>query len=365
MSKDLKVSSIQIRGLIVSSVIGVQVLTLPNTLSNIMGKDGWIAILLAGLLMIPIVIVINKIFEINPNKDFFQIGRDSLGSVGFTLCLLIYLVYFIIFTAYISRTLGELIKAFLLPTTPIEFIIITFILACSYIALYEIDSIVRAGYFIYPVIIGFVLLLVLVSIPTMKFTDVLPVFQSDLTQIPRGIQTAFLSYAGFELMLFALPYVEKGERDKTLKAGVLSIIIVTIIYLGMFIISITHFSLEQIQRQTYPILMLAKLIDLPGYFLQNLDGIFMAIWVLVVFATMSPAYFASGKILGKMFKLEKHKYFIWGLIPVIYFISLHPENIVVLDETLGKYVNILGFISIVTIPFLILIVGSIRKRLKK
>ena len=42
------ISSIQLKGLIVSSVIGVGILTLPNTLGNISGKDGWMIILLTG-----------------------------------------------------------------------------------------------------------------------------------------------------------------------------------------------------------------------------------------------------------------------------------------------------------------------------
>lgn len=363
MNKDPRISNIQIRALIVSTVMGVGVLSLPSELGNVLGKDGWMAIIIGGLVTIPLLIMINQIFKQNPGKDYFEIGKETLGDIIFTICLLVFLVYSIIFAAFITRNLGELIKSFLLPTTPIEFIIILFILSCSYIASYEIDVIARFGYFIYPMTILFVSLFIILSLPKADFTNVLPVFQSDISNLPKGVQIAFSSFAGFEIIFFALPYVEKGE--KTIKSIMLALTTVVLMYFSLFIMTLTQFSIEQINRQTSPVLMLAKLIDLPGYFLQNIDGLFMAIWVLVVFSTMSPAYFGAGKIMSKMFNTKSHKYFIWILAPIIYWISLIPEDVTDVSQIMGRYFDILSFISVVIIPLLIFIVGNIRKRLEK
>lgn len=363
MNNGPKISHIQVRSLIVSTVIGVGVLTLPNTLANVMGKDGWIVIILTGVLMIPLLILVNQIFKINPGKDYFEIGKSTLGNVIFTICLLILLAHFVILLAVITRSLGESVKAFLLPTTPVEIIVILFILVCSYIAIYEIDIIAKASFFIYPIIIEFVLLIIIISIPKADFTSILPVFQSDIRDWALGIKETFLAFTGFEMLLFALPYVE--EKDKTVKSSIIAIVIIMVIYISLFLMTLTKFSIQQIERQVYPVLMLAKLIDLPGYFLQNLDGVFMAIWVLVIYATMAPAYFAAGKILSKIFNTKSHKHFIWMLIPVIYWISLKPENIAQLSATLVVASNILGFVSIVIVPLLIFIVGNVKRKVKK
>jgi len=362
MTKDPKISNIQIRGLMTSSIIGVGTLSLPNQLVSIIGKDGWISIILSGVLTIPIIWIINQIFLNNPGKDYFQIVKSTLGSTLFYLFMIILSVYFIIFLGSITRNLGQLVNAFLLPNTPIEIIILTFILACSYIAIYEIDIIARAGYSIYPIIIITIFILIVTCIPTAEFTGILPVFQSDITQLPKSIGTNFFSFAGFEMLLFALPYAE--DNKKTFKSSLLAILIVTISYLGIFFMTLANFSSKQIKSQIYPVLMLAKQVDLPGYFLQNLDGLFMAIWILVVFASMAPTYFAMGKVLSKTFKTKDHKYFIWGLIPVIYFLALIPENVAELFIIQERYLNILGFISIVITPVLVFIVGTIRKRFK-
>lgn len=363
MTKDPKISNIQVRGILISVTIGGGALILPNTLAGIMGKDGWLGIILTGILFIPILWIVNQLFIDHPDKDYFQIVESILGKIALYIYMLVLGVYFTILLGFITRNLGELVKTFLLPNTPIEIIILLFILSCSYLAIHEIDSIARSGYFIYPIVIGTILLLLLVSIPTSDFTDILPVFQSDIRDLPRGVAASFFSFAGFEILLFTLPYVE--DNKKTFKSSLLGLGTITVTYVAIFLINLSQFSVEQIKRQVYPALMLAKHIDLPGYFLQNLDGVFMAIWVLIIFASMSPVYFSAGKILSKIFKTKDHKYYIWGLIPIIYFLALRPQNVAESFLTFGKYLNILGFISIIIFPIVVFIVGRIKKKVAR
>lgn len=362
MNKEIKVSRIQIRGLIVSTVIGVGVLSLPFDLANTMDNKGWMAIIISGLLTIPIIYIINKIFEQNPKKDFFQIGEEALGKVLFTICKIIILAYLVVLMSYVTRTLGELIKAFLLPTTPTEVIVLTFILTCSYIASYEIDVIARAGYFTYPIILIFAAIIILISLPNADFSNLLPITNIDLTKFPAGIKASILSFAGFEIILFALPFVE--NKEGVFKSCIYAIVEIVIFYVLMFVMVISHFSIKQIQRQNYPVLQLAKKIDLPGYFLENLDGLVMTVWIIIIFATVIPIYFGAGKTISKIFNTKKHKYFIWALVPIVYFVAFAPDNFVTVNKVMLFYFNILALFSIVLIPSLIFAVDSFKKRVK-
>lgn len=362
MNNEIKISSIQVRGLIVSTVIGVGILTLPFQLADSMENKGWIAIIIAGLLMIPVIYMIIKLFEQNPDKDFFQIGEDTLGVFLFTICKIIFLAYLIVILSAIVRDLGELIKAFLLPTTPLRIIIIAFIVSCSYIASYEVDVIARTGYFTYPIILAFVIVITLISLPNAEYSNLLPITNLDFSKIPKGIQTSFFSLAGFEIIIFALPYVE--DKKKVYSSSVYGMAIVVILYIVTYIMTITHFSIAQIQRQNYPVLQLVKKVEIPGFFVENLDGLVMAIWVLIIFATFAPVYFGAGKVLSKIFNTKKHKYFIWGLIPVIYYLSTRPENLVQLTKYMGSLFNILWLISAIGIPALILVVDTYKKKVK-
>ena len=363
MNKDPKISNIQIRALLVSTVIGIGILSLPNQLANVMDKDGWIPIILSGCLVIPMLLVIIQIFKDNPGKDFFQIGNETLGKVLFTICLIIYLSYYIIVCAYISRLLGELVKGFLLTETPIQLIIALFIISIAYVAISEIDVIARISYLIYPLVIGFAILLFFLALPGADFTNILPMFQSDLNQLPEGLRVAIFSFSGFEVIFFAIPFVEDNKR--VTKSCVSAIVIITVLYLVLFMITLTQFSIQQIKSDPFPLLMLAKLIDLPGYFLQNLDGLVMAIWVVIIFSTMAPLFYSSSKILSKIFKTKSHTIFVLVLIPIIYIVAFIPRNIVQINSLMPLIVNYLSFLVVLVIPVILLVVGRIRGRKKQ
>lgn len=363
MNKNFQLSHIQIRGLIVSTVVGVGVLSMQSSLVAEMGTDGWIAIIISGIMVIPLLAVLVQLFKLHPDKDFFDIGKATLGTIGFTIVLLIYLAYLVFSLAIISRILGELVKAFLLQVTPLEFILIIFILATSYIALYEIDIIARLSYFVYPIIIMFAVSIVLISLPKTDFSHILPVFQTDFRSIIKGVKSTEFSFLGFELIIFGIPYVK--EKDKIFKSCLIGIGTVTAIYLALFFMTLTHFSLDQIESQTFPILVLVRQLDLPGFFLENIDGLVMALWIMVVFATIAPTYYGAGKILSVIFKTKSHKYFIWGLVPVIYYIGMIPENFIQINGKLSQYYNLVGFISAFIIPTIMLITAYIRKKVQR
>ncbi|MDD4727100.1 MAG: endospore germination permease [Tissierellia bacterium] len=360
MNNKYKISHIQLRGLIVSTSVGVGVLSQSGHLSEIMGNSGWIAIMLTWLLIIPLFAIYNKIFELYPGKDIFQIGREVFGRLIFTILIAIVLADYILTLALITRNLAELIKIFLLQTTPLEVLLISFILASSYIACSEIEVIARASYFMYPLIILFAVIIVLISLPRADFTRILPLFQTDIPSILKGVKDNFFSFIGFEVVLFAIPFLEKKEN--AFKSEVMGITTVMIIYVALYIMAISHFSMAQMTSIVYPILMLIRQLDLPGFFLENLDGLVIAFWVIVVFSTVAPIYYASGKIAANIFGVKKHKYFILMLIPVIYIIAMIPDNFIELLQDVSRYHNILAFIAIVVIPTIILIAALIRKK---
>lgn len=360
MRESNKISIKQIKALVVSTVVGVGVLRLPNQLAVFLGKDGWIAIIIGGLLIAIGIVIINKLFDLYPNMDFFEIGEEVLGRWIFNIFLILVLAYFIALMSSVARNLGELLKAFLLETTPIEVMIVAFILATSYIARSEIQILGRAAYHIYPIILGFIMLLVLVSLPNIDLTNIIPAFQSNAKQLPKAIEVGFFSYLGFEVLLFSIPFAE--DRKHTLKASLTGIGIVIAIYIIVFILCLSQYGIHHLQRQSFPTLSIIKEIDLPGFFIENLDGVAMAVWVLIVFATMGPTYFSAGKILSKLFDTREHGLFILPLLPIVYIVSLIPQNLIEVNKQLGTFINYSGLVSVFLLPMLIYCVGLIRLR---
>jgi len=362
MNKDIKISHIQLRGLIVSTIIGVGILNMQNIIAIDMEQNGWIAIIISGLLTIPSILMINKIFDMYPGKDFFEVGKAIYGPV-FILIKIIAFVYYLLVLAYVSRTLAELVKIFILRNTPLQIILITFLLSCTYLASHEIDVIARAGYFVYPMIIIFSLLIILIALPGAHWEHLLPLFRIDMGSLVKGVKDGVFNFLGFEIIIFVLPFIE--NKKNILKSELYAISTITAIYVIVFVLTVANFSLNQIKIINYPALVLTRKLDLPGYFLENVDGLFMALWVIIIFATIIPNFYGASKILSNIFKTKHHKYFVLPLVPVIYYIALKPANFISLMGTLGKYVNIGGLVFAFVLPILTLIIASIRKKVGK
>lgn len=363
MIENSKISTKQIRALIVSTVVGVGILTLPSKVSVITGNDGWIAIIIGGLLTLIPIIFINKIFEFYPDKNFFEIGHELLGRWIFNIFLIMFLVYYIILAASVTRNLAEIVKAFLLETTPTEFIVLTFILVTTYAARSDINIIGRIAYHIYSLIIVFSILLTFVTLTGINYENMLPTLQSDFTQLPKAIGVSFFSYLGFEILLFALPFAE--DKKKTLQSSLIGVAIVTVIYVTVFVVSLSQYGLDHLNRQLFPVLSLIKEVDLPGFFLENLDGFVMAVWVLFIFASMGPAYYGAGIILSNLMNTKSHDMFILPLLPIIYIISLIPQSITEVNINLGKIIDYTGLVVIVVLPAILYALGYFKTRRAK
>ncbi len=343
-----KISNEQIKALIITIVIGVGILSLPSDVAMIMGNDGWIGILIGGLITIPFIIMIDRLFKLQPGKTFFQLGKEVLNPIVFQIFLIIEVLYIIILLSYTNRVFADVIKAYLLETTPTEVILMTMLIAISYIARSPIEVIARMAVIICPIIIIFIIFLILINIPNMDITNIYPMFQVGYKEILKGIIAALFSYSGYEFMLLALPHAE--DNKKTLSYSLKGMLVVIAIYLIVFFISLSQYGIHQLKREIWPTIAIVKEVDLPGYFLENLDGIVMAVWVMVIYGTIGPYLYSAGTILSHIFQTKVHDIFILPLLPIIYIIAMLPRNLVETEEYLGKTVSYFSIVAIFIIP---------------
>lgn len=360
MYKKRNISNVQIKNLLVTTIIGVGILSLPNSMAAILDNDGWIGILLGGILLIPFIIMLDKLFKWHPNKSIFEIGREVLGNVVFTIFSIILLGYVVILLSFTVRIFGEVIKAYLLERTPIEVVIITMLLSVSYASRSGIEVLGRTATMIYPILIALIVFLILINLPDADFTNILPVFNTDLTKFPKGILVSLYSYAGYEVLVLSYPLSD--DRKNTLKYAIRAIFIVIGIYLITFIIALSQLGIAQLKREIWPTISIANKVDLPGYFLENLDGVVLSLWVIVVYATIAPVLYFGGKALESLFKTKSHDLFIFPLMIIIYAISLIPDNIIAVYKDMSKLSDYFTITTIMVMPTLLFIIGWIKRR---
>ncbi|EOD01685.1 GerAB/ArcD/ProY family transporter [Caldisalinibacter kiritimatiensis] len=354
-----KISSLQLSVLIVSTIIGVGILSLPSTASEKLNTDGWILIAVSGLIAAILTYLISYVGKLYTGKTLVEYGKDLMTAPVTYIVSIIFCIYFIVLTGFEVRLFAEVIKMFLLIKTPTEIIIITMLLATSYIVRCGVEALTRMALIILPLVLIPLFLLFLALVPEMNLTNIFPVFRFKIIDLIKAIPSVVFSFIGFELILFFSAFVD--DQKKSIKYNVISIIIVTLIYILVFFVTILRFGAQEVAHQIWPTLSLMKIIDFPGAFVENVEGIVMALWVLAVFTSLAPVLYATSLILKRLFKLQEHSYFVLPFIPIIYFIALIPDNLAGLYKFMDIFTFYVGSFAAILVPFVLFILALFKK----
>lgn len=357
-----KISANQVMFILLTTIIGVGILSLPRSVVESASTDGWISIILGGILACIFTVISINLVKLFPGKTIMEFGRELASSPISNAITIFLFIYFVVFSAFEVRVFAEVVKMFLLHDTPTEIIIISMLLVSAYLIRGGIEGLARMAELILPIVIIPVLFLFLSLVPQLDFTNLLPLFRTNPIDIIKSVHVTFFSFMGYELILIITAYVK--DTENLLKFNLLAISIVTFFYLAFFMVTLSRFGKNEMKHLLWPTLSLMKTIDLPGAFIENIEGIVMGLWVLVVFTTLSPLYYVSALILCKLFSLKEHKYFVLPIMPFIYILSLIPDNIALTYDLMEKFANYLGTFVVVILPTIYFIVALIKKRTK-
>lgn len=360
----------QLTTLVTSTLIGVGVLTLPRTSTQILAWNGWLSPVLGGFIAMFASYVIAKLCDRFPGLTFIEFSPIVWGSnkknnrIGKWLGLpwvLFFLSYLYLITAMTSRVFGEVVVTAVLRDTPIEAIIITMFLLALFLCLHDLNVVARVNELLILLILFPVLLIALTSFQKADWNNLLPLFTVNWKQLLQGSLETSFSYQGYEIMLifyaFALP---GSKKTKTALWGIgLAIIVYTLIVVS----GIAVFGHEELKKLTWPTLELVKTTQVPGLILERLESAFLGVWVAAVFTTIANFYycfiFGLRQLLGRGMVFQRWSAFI--LFIPLFFISLRPQNI----TELFKVMNIFGYLGLLVsffIPVLYLLVSILRRK---
>jgi len=349
----------QFAHILILTVVGTGILTLPRELADGVGPDGIFVLLLSALFTLVAANIIGYIIKRFPGKGYFEILTICFTKPIAYIITLLFVVYALLINAFIIRVFGEVIKMFLLIKTPIELIIFSILIITAFLARGGIEPLGRMAELLFPMIVIPALLLFLLAAADVNLTNLLPVFQASPLEIIRAVPAGFLSFAGFEFVLIFGKYLNKPE--KATKAMSIGIGVVSLIYLIIYIVTLGVFGRYQMNHLIWPTLTVFKVISFPGLFIDNIESLVMVIWIFIVFMSIAPMHLSKTILLGDLLKLRERDFLALPIVPILYLIALIPDSLAETYEYMGPFSNYaITFFSIV-IPVIILILSVFRK----
>ncbi|WP_080875229.1 GerAB/ArcD/ProY family transporter [Oceanobacillus timonensis] len=356
---DERISEKEIMIAIPSIVIGVGILSMPKELASVtVGSDGWIPLLIVGLFATLITWAIAKFASGFQGQTFLTYASNIVTKPVAIILTSMFAVLSIFITAYQIRKISNISQQYLFDQTPIEVIAVTFLLVVVYAVSGSRVALFRINMMFMPIILFIALTLVVFNVGWLDIGNLMPVFQTPLNGYVEVLKnTGGISYLGFGILWFYLSLVDKPKKAP--KAAAIGMCIPIGLYMILFIMCISTFGNAVTSNLLYPVIELAKVVEIPGGFFERFESIFFVIWIMAIFITATMAMDIGVLALNLIFKKSEKLKIIFILTPIIYLVGMFPQDIVEVDF-LGSIMGWMMIILNITVLILLSVVAKIR-----
>ena len=335
-----KITTTQVTLLIITSIIGIRFLSMPQILAQHAGRDAWMGIILAGFAVLVVnyfMILLGNRFPGKTAAEYSQLILGRFLGMGFNMLIA---AFFTILGAFALRTFGDVAKSFLLEKTPLEVILITMLFVVGYILNHGLNALARIAQVTFPLLFSALLILLGLGQSLINYGEVLPFFQGGIKPVLTSAFYGWQGFAGFGLIMFVLPQMFRPKQG--LQASSAAIIISAIPYVMIFIAILGVFGVEGSSWLVYPVMDFAREIEFPGAFLERIEIVVLSLWIFTSFTTIAINSYMGIWIFGQSLGLKEYRGLVAVWLPLVYLLSLLPQNYAQV-YFLG---DILGFFSI-------------------
>jgi spore germination protein len=357
-SKD-QITTVQATLIVVNAIIGSGVMTLSRDAGKAVGTpDAWISVILGGIIALFFGYVVTKLSQRFPGQTFYQYSQIVAGKFLGKIHGILLIVYFLSLGGFQMRAMGELVRMYLLDNTPIEVVMMVFLWVGLYLVDAGIQPIGRICELYFPITVIILLLTLALAWPIFEWDNVRPILGEGMVPALKGIKSTALAFTGFETMFF-LPAFMK-EPKKAVQAVLIGIGVPILLYTLVVFITIGSLTWDEEITLTWPLMSLAKAIDLPGGFFERFESLFSVLWVIKNYTAFVPNYYFACLGLEELCR-KNYRVFMYGLLPMFYLVAIYPSNLNSVFK-LGTYVGyeaifVVGFTSIY-----FLIIAKVRRK---
>ncbi|KAB8137710.1 GerAB/ArcD/ProY family transporter [Gracilibacillus oryzae] len=356
---DEKISDNQILVAMPSFVIGIGILYLPRSMASVTtGSDGWLSLVIGGIIAVIITWSVAKLSASFPNQSFINYSSTIVTKPIATVITFLFVILGIMVTALQVRQIADISKHYLLIETPVEIISLVFLLLILYGVGNSRAGLFRLNTMFLPFVLFIALVVIVFNINHFNPDFLMPAFQTGFGGLWEGTKGSILSYAGFGVVWFYITLVERPE--KTPKKAAIGMCIPIILYLVLYLACIMVFGNSVTANLQYPTIELAKIVEIPGGILERFESLFFVIWIMAIFNTtamaLDIAILALHSIFGKTNKIK----LLFIVSPIVYITGMYPQDLMQLSH-FSTFIGYSSLIYTVFVYILLFATAKIRK----
>jgi spore germination protein (amino acid permease) len=349
---DSLLTSSQFTLTLIGSMIGLGVLSLPFDVTKAAKQDGWISTILGSIYPFYIIFIANYMCKKFPKQNILTLSKRCFGKFLGTILNLIFISFFLMLSTEVSSGIGNVLRIYMMQYLINNRILLLIFLVPAFVTYKGIKTIGRINEMV------FYLTLPLVFIPIAALKDgsllnLMPVFGSGLIGIIKGTKETAFSYSGIEIVFLIYPYLQDSSQLK--RCGIKSIIITMIIYTWVVFITIFYLGIDIIPKFLWPVVTVSEAIKIP--LINNFRYIFMILWSVIMFKTISDDYYGCVYGLSEITKAATRKTFVLLMYPLFFYVSTKYGTPTTRSAALSKLVPAYTIFNLLYITIISLVLA--------
>ena len=341
-----------------SVVIGVGVLTFPKGLAAVtVGADGWISILVGGMIAIFFTWAIAKMAASFPGQSFINYASLIASKPVAIILTFLFAVIALQMVVFQVRQIGEISKQYIFDRTPLEVVSLIFLLVVIYGISGSRVALFRLNMLFFPIIFLVSLVLLLFNLTRIDTGNLLPIFKTGFQGHIKGISDVTTSYIGIGVLWLYIALVKHPKKAP--KKAVIGMCIPVGLYLFIYVMCIAVFGNHVTENLIYPTIELAKAVEIPGEFFERFESIFFVVWIMAIFNTTALTFDVAVFAITSIFKKVPKIKVIFILSPLVYFAAMLPQDIVEV-AALGNFVGFAAIIYTIFVVIFLFVIAKIR-----
>lgn len=357
-----KIRSFGVFSTLFLSLVGFGVFTYTQNIGKILGRNGVIPTIIYGIIYLIFIFMIYKTIRLNDNNEFEIIVENLFGKVIGRILLFLISIGLIFLISIQLRIFIDSIKVYIFPNINSEFMVIITLLICYYVVRFG-DKVIPGLNEIMVVFLSIFCLIVLgIVYKNIDLSNMLPMEVKDSYTYFKGFLLLGSYFVGSIMLYYLLPKYQT-EKSKKIHIGYKATIMAFIFLSVVFLICVGILNINQVSKSIWPIIMAFTTVDVPGGFIERVEGLIITIAIVFFIINFINLYFYSSYLNSKSLGINNHSISSTAFIPIIYALSVIPNGLEEINFILSNWVFPVSLILVFGLPILMFILTYIRKGL--
>lgn len=344
--------------LLVAAIVDLNFLGAPRAIVAAAGHDGWLSVPVSLPPYLLTVWVLFRLVERHPGMTLVEISRQVLGPYLGVPVVVLYGVFWILSAAFLVQLQSHLFTRALLPNTP-PFVLSAYMLVLAvYLARHGLEPMARLFLLL---VVALVLTLAPLALLTVGRSDpgrLLPVLEGGWRPVLQGAWVTYGAGHGVEFLLMTGPFLATYRGG--LKASIAGAVLVNVLATAVTLLLIMRFGARDVANHSWPTLSLVTVVELPGFTGFRLDPLFLSLWCVFVFASVTFRLYLTAFAAQRLLRLSQIRGPVLAAAAVVASLCAVDVNPLDLLAWVGPLIRWITPVFTLFIPLLLLAVGALR-----